>query len=146
MWNALCVPTSWIFFLFSSSFFTTFTEHTTNITFIKLYVKFQTAYKKLCNKMSNICSSTVTVQILHVRLSSRKCKTVYLLLKNFKADIQNHIPVIITDSILFLDFYGDRRHSWIVSDTPKPKLYFHCMYMYIYIWTICVEFTLYINT
>ena len=61
--------------------------------------------------MSNIGSSTVTVQILHVLLSSRKYKTVYLLLTNFKVHIENHIPTIITDSTLFLD------------------------YIYIYIWT-----------
>ena len=68
-------------------------------------------YKKLCNKMSNICSSTQTVQSLHVFLSARKRKTVYLLLTNLKADIHNHISVIITHNILFLDFCGDGRHS-----------------------------------
>jgi hypothetical protein len=67
----------------------------------KMYVKFQTVYKKLCNKTSNICSSTITVQILRVLSSSRKYKT------NFKADIHNHIPVVITGSPLLPEFYGD---------------------------------------
>ena len=54
----------------------------------KIYVKFQTTYKELSNKMNNTCFSTVTVQILHVLLSAGKYKTVYLLLTNFKADIR----------------------------------------------------------
>jgi hypothetical protein len=76
--------------------------------------------------MSNIFSSTVTAQVLRVLLSSRKYKTVYLLLTNFKVGIQNHIPVTVTDSLLFLEFYGD------TSDTPDIEViiqtyptYFH---------------------
>jgi len=108
----------------------------------KKYNKFQTMYKKLCNKMSNICSSTQTVQSLHVFLSARKRKTVYLLLTNLKADIHNHISVIITHNILFLDFYGDRLHSWILSDTPNTTYIFQ---LYIYIWTDRFKFTLHFN-
>ena len=83
--------------------------------------------------MSNICSSTETVQSLHVFLSARKYKTVYFLLTNFKAGIHNHISVIITHNILFLDFYGDGRLSWILSDTPNTTYIFQ-LYIYIYIY------------
>lgn len=59
--------------------------------------------------MNNIFCSKVTLQILHLLLSSRKYKTVNLLLTNFKVDMENHITIIITDSLYFFVFYGDTK-------------------------------------
>jgi len=140
MWNVLCVQTSRNFFIFSSSFLITCMVHTTNITFIKMYAKFHTVYYKCRNKMSNICSSTITVQILHVLLSSRNYKSVYLLRTNFKAATQNHIPFIITESILFLYFLRWQatllNSEWYSKHTLHVSIVCMCIYIYIYIY-IC---------